>query len=277
MAFAQDVSQMDVVPYLVPPLPQGERHAYGRDAEQRLTLTVPRSPSPPAVVVIIENDSRFAEESKSANTDWIPIALYDRGLAVARLNHRRGEKVGAAAVMEDLVAGLARLRLEASRQGADPSRLILIGKGDGAHYALLAGTDPAYLGAASIPFANLRAIVAINAAGFDIPTRIASSSRYRALQYQRVFGLRSADQQAYSPSAHLAAPNVARIRLYAVEEEFGDFATQANEIAAALTKAGSQATVRPLARDRDSASSSLGAPQHPETAQLLAFLEAAAR
>jgi len=73
-------------------------------------------------------------------------------------------------------------------------------------------------------------------------------------------------------SGAICVPNVV---LFALDDGGEDFAARALEIAAALNIAGSRAQALTVSRDNRTPGTALGAPQHPDTPALFAFMGAA--
>lgn len=117
----------------------------------------------------------------------------------------------------------------------------------------------------------------LNGDAFDLPRRIARSSAQRRRQYAEVFGRDEALQAAYSPLAHVGAPDAPAWLFHALRAD-ADLRAEAEAMATALRAGGAEAEVRLVDRTRlGRAASYVGAPQHPETAPLLRFLAAALR
>lgn len=247
---------------------------YGETPEQRVDLTLPPGAGPHPLVVWMAG-ADFARGADTVSTAWIPELLFDNGFALAEVRTRKDHEVGAAGVAQDNARAVAKLIADHREHGIDPNRVLLMGVGAQGHFAALLATDPALLQSAGAPFEAVRGVVVFNAEGFDVPARIAES-RFRAHYYRRYFGGDPDGQRALSPSAHAAAPNAPAF-LFVADAEKGPFAAQADRMARALAAAGADARVwRVAPAFRQSEETHLGLPQHPRTADLLAFLRSAA-
>lgn len=276
VATAQGINEQSFGPGLTPPFPNGTSGSYGRGEGQSFELSIPRRDAAVPLVVFLADEADFGTEALlSVNTLWLPTELFDQGYAVARIDHRPSDRFGGQAVALDVAAGIAKV-VEAGAGRVDGRRIVLVGPGSGAHFALLLGTDPHYLEAVGVPFSSLRAVIAINPAGFDVPRRIAEGG-ISVRRYERVFGRDPVQQQQLSPASQLAAPNVPAVMLFAVRDGSEDYAARANEVAAAFERAGSKAEVHLVTRNARTARTALGTPQHPDTPALLEFLRSATR
>jgi acetyl esterase/lipase len=257
-----------------PPVLPYETLHYGRGPHRTMRILAPRSPARHPVVIALQG-ADFAREAAAYSDAWIPSMLFDEGFAFAAVEHRPAHEGGISGIIEDLAAGIAALVRNAARYRIDPERIVLLGLGAAGHFAALLATDPRHLEAAAVPFATVRAVVVLNGDAFDVSGRMAASNAYRRRQYAQLFGRDGSVQLAYSPMAHLSAPNTPAWLFHALRTE-EELVREAETLAAALRAAGAQAQVRHVERSRrNRAATYIGTPQHEETAPLVRFLREA--
>lgn len=242
-------------------------------SRRSIALLVPRNADRAPLVVHLPR-ADFGREGERLSMEWLPAFLFENGFAYARISPRPEREVGVTGVLADISDAIGHLGRNAAEYRLDPGRIILLGDAAGGHFAALLGTDPSFLERAGLPFNSVRAVLALNGDGFDIPRRIATSSRFRARHYERLFGTEPSAQRELSPVTHLAAPN-APIFLFAAEEG-SERMGQAEAIASLLRQSDAEVQVWPLERTiRGSLETYLGAPQHSRTSELRDFLRRA--
>lgn len=243
---------------------------YG-DGGRLLTIAAPRRSSPAPVVIWVAG-ADYVRDAENISTEWLPALFYENGYALAEISAARANMYDARGVLRDNLTAISRIVADAERLGIDPDRIILLGRGAGAHMAALLGTDSSLLDEAGIGFFRLRGVIAINGDGYDLPTAIATASAYRARQYRRVFGDDPADWRSLSAMAHLGRPDAPFFLFQAARDRSG-FLTQAEHIAEALRAGGSRAELWPMERTRLRVPGTyIGAPQHPRTADMLSAI-----
>ncbi len=137
----------------------------------------------------------------------------------------------------DIGAAIRALRGQASAIGFDPDRIVLIGHSAGAHLAALVATDPSYAGDG---FGAIRAVIALDGAGFDAPTRIESAPPEDWQIFINAFGYDRARQTALSPVTHIGAPDAPNwLALYVPQRDIAR--TQAETLVTGLQQAGANA------------------------------------
>jgi acetyl esterase/lipase len=253
------------------PVVRTEPLRYGRDYWRRIDVSRAIGHGPAPLVVWVDG-ADYDSHQPVYSLAWFPSFFYENGFVLARLQSRKPssrEVDGRAAVA---AAGIAELVRQAEKYRIDPTRIILLGQGSGGHLAALLSTDNQFLTRAGVPFGSLRATVIVNGEGFDVPRRIATSSRHVARRYEDAFGTSKQVQARLSPIFEVGPPNAPRFLFIAVSQA-ADIARQAEEMSKALTAAGTDATLRlvPPQIGR-TARSYLGSPQNEFTDDLLTFL-----
>jgi arylformamidase len=116
--------------------------------------------------------------------------------------------------------------------------------------------------------------VPLDGAGYDVPDQMDENARLLGDTYTQAFGTDPARQRALSPTLHAAAPNASAFLILHVERD--DATRQSRELMAALTRAGTPATVRGFAgrglRGHMEINRRLGEADYPATAVVDAFL-----
>ena len=197
-----------------------------------------------------------------------------QGYAVASLNYRLVPGARVEQQAQDVAAAVALLTV---RFG--PRKIALVGHSAGAHLVALVGTDPAYLRAAGLSFADIAGIVPLDGAAYDVAAQLEDGPRIMQQTYRQAFGANPAPQANLSPTRQAGAPNAAEFLILHVERDDG--ARQSEALADALRRAGTAAEVRGFAgkglRGHMEINRRLGDPDYPATAVVDRFLAKAFR
>ncbi|MBX4389967.1 alpha/beta hydrolase fold domain-containing protein, partial [Mycobacterium tuberculosis] len=73
----------------------------------------------------------------------------------------------------DVAAAFAWLRTNAARLGIDSKRMVLMGHSAGAHLVALVGTDPAYARAAGFALSDIKGVIPLDGAAYNVPAQMA--------------------------------------------------------------------------------------------------------
>jgi acetyl esterase/lipase len=245
--------------------------AYGRHAEQRISLYAKRGAERRPLVIWLNGRDRLGSSTR-LSLAWLRPFLFENGFALAEVGLRPDGETSAEERVRDIEAAIETLVRKAADHPIDLDRVVLMGGGLNAHFAALLGTDPSRLRNAGLRFEAVRAVIGFGGVGFDIGRRL-SANDYESRYYRRFFGEEAAAQTALSAVSHVRPPNAPAFLFYASAGD-RDTGEQAAEFAASLAPFAADAEVRtlPLTR-RGVAGTYIGAPQHPETARLRAFLQ----
>jgi arylformamidase len=242
--------------------------SYGRDPLQTLDYWPGRAANAPLVVFVhgggwSRGDKRMMHGSDKLR-HW-----QAQGYAVASLNYRLVPEATVEQQAQDVAAAVALLKAR-----FDPDKIALIGHSAGAHLVALAGTDPAYLRAAGLSFADIAGIVPLDGAAYDVAAQLAHGPRIMQRTYRQAFSGGPARQAKLSPTRQAGRPNAAEFLILHVEREDG--ARQSAALGQALRRAGASAEVRGFAgkglRGHMEINRRLGDPDYPATAAVDAFL-----
>jgi acetyl esterase/lipase len=247
--------------------------AYGSDRLQTLDYWAGTTANAPLVVFVHGGGWKRGDKTMMRGSDklehWRSL-----GYAVASIDYRL---VPAATVEQqgaDVASAVAYLRANAPRLGFDRGRIALVGHSAGAHLVALVGTDPQYFRAAGLALDDVRGIVPLDGAAYDVADQMDENARLMGDTYEQAFGTDPARQRALSPTLHAAAPNAPAFLILHVQRDDGT--RQSEALGAALSAAGTPATVQGFAgrglRGHMQINRQLGDPQYPATPVVDAFL-----
>lgn len=251
--------------------------AYGSAPLQTLDYYAAPRQREPAPLVIFVHGGAWARGDKDNATGAEKVAHYrSQGYAFATIDYRLVPDATVEQQGEDVAAAVGWLIGHARELGFDPARVVLMGHSAGAHLAALVGTDPTYLRKAGLRPDQLRGVVLLDGAAYDVPAQIAQSGRFMRGKYDKAFGSDPVRQRALSPVMHAAAPNVPSFLILHVERDDGT--RQSEELAAALRQAGTQVTLEGLSgrglRGHMQINRHMGDPDYPGTAIVDRWLSA---
>jgi len=251
--------------------------SYGEDAKQEVDFwpapAVRETQGAPLVVYVHGGGWKRGDKrmmSGSAKLEhW-----QAQGYAVASVNYRLGPGATVEQQAADVSAALAYLRRHARKLGVDPQRIALVGHSAGAHLVALVGTDPAYFKAAGLVLEDVRGIVPLDGACYDVPAQLADGPPIMKETYLQAFGTDPARQRRLSPTMQAGSPNAPEFLILHVQR--ADGARQSAELAEALQRAGTRASVQGFAgrglRGHADINRQLGEPDYPATPVVDAFL-----
>jgi len=223
------------------PAPGTSEFAYGADPKQALDLVKPAGVDKAPVLLFVHGGGWSIGDKRHAAGDKARWANA-KGWAFASANYRLVPQATVEQQAADVAGAIAWLRANATVQGLDPDRIVLMGHSAGAHLVALAGTDPQYLKAAGVPMGAVKGVVLLDGAGYDVPTQASAEMNIVKPMYEAAFSTDPRRQAALSPTRHAAAPNVARWLILPIERR-QDSQAQSKGLADALGRAGASATV----------------------------------
>ena len=205
------------------PQPPGKQVLpYGPDQLQVLDYWPAQSGNKRAPLVIYVHGGGWKRGSKdNAGGNWKAPLYTGEGYAYAAINYRLVPDN----TVEDEAADVARsvkyLIDHAAQLGIDPKRIVLMGHSAGAHLVALVGTDERYLHGTGLSFANLKGVIPIDGAAYDVGKQIADGNNFMHDTYVEAFGTAPARQQALSPTLQALAPNAPKFLLIHVQRKDG--------------------------------------------------------
>jgi len=224
-----------------PPAPGTVEHSYGSDPKQRLDLVKPAGVTKAPVLLFIHGGGWSIGDKAHAAPEKARWAN-SRGWAFASANYRLVPQATVEHQAADVASAIAWLRANATQEGLDPGRIVLMGHSAGAHLAALVGTDPRYLQAAGVPMSAIKGIVLLDGAGYDVPSQASAEMNLVKPMYEAAFGNDPKRQASLSPTRHATAPNVARWLILPIERR-QDSQAQSKGLAEALNRTGASAAV----------------------------------
>jgi acetyl esterase/lipase len=256
--------------------PGAHEYAYGPDPLQKLDFWRPDAATGAVPLVIFVHGGGWKRGDKGNATGATKVQhLLGQGYAVASIDYRL---VPAATVEQqagDVAASVAWLRGKAGELRIDPSRIVLMGHSAGAHLVALVGTDPHYFEAAGLSYRDLKGVIALDGACYDVPRQIAEGGQFMHDTYIQAFSGDPARQKALSPTLHAAAPNAASFLILHVDRSDG--IAQSEALAAALRATGTPVELNGFEgkglRGHMAINRDLGSPDYPATPVVDAWLK----
>jgi acetyl esterase/lipase len=252
-------------------------YGYGADPLQTLDFWPATAPKPAPLVVFVHGGGWKRGDKKGATGSQKVDHLVGEGYAFASINYRLVPDAPVEQQAEDVAAAVAWLRAHAERLGIDPTRIVLMGHSAGAHLVALVGTDPRYLTAAGISLEDIRGVIALDGACYDVGRQIADGGRFMRKTYLKTFGEDPVRQRALSPTFQAAAPNAPAFLIAHVDREDGK--AQSEGLGAALRQAGTPVEVVAFdgkgLRGHMAINRSLGDADYPATPVMDAWLHKA--
>jgi len=213
----------------------GTEIAYGPDPAQQLDYWPGRTEHAPLVVFVHGGGWSRGDKRMMQGSDKL-AHWQAQGYAVASLNYRLVPVATVEQEAADVAAAVALLK-----QRYAPRRVALVGHSAGAHLVALIGTDPGYLAAAGLSYADIAGVVPLDGAAYDVPEQLSDGARMMQRMYRQAFGTDRARQTRLSPTAQAAAPNAPAFLILHVQR--ADGVRQSAELADALRRAGTPVEV----------------------------------
>lgn len=254
-------------------LPDAQTIAYGDDRLQQMLFWPGSSRNAPVIVFVhgggwSRGDMRMMVGSDKLR-NW-----QAQGYAVVSVNYRLVPDATVEQQASDVASAVAHLRSNAAELGLDAGRIVLTGHSAGAHLVALVGTDPQYLRGIGMSHSDLRGVLSLDGAAYDVRRQIEDGNRVMQNTYAAAFGSDPARQRALSPTFHAVGPNAPNFLILHVQRRDGT--QQSEALAAALQAAGTPARVQGFAgrgmRGHREINVRLGDPDYPATAVVDAWL-----
>ncbi|MFT4055391.1 MAG: alpha/beta hydrolase [Novosphingobium sp.] len=215
-----------------------ETLSYGAEALQTLDFW-PAARKGAAPLVVFVHGGGWKRGDKDSATGRYKVAHYTgEGYAFASVNYRLVPDATVEQQAQDVADALAALLKRADSLGIARGKVVLMGHSAGAHLVALVGTDPQYLRKAGLSYADIRGVIPIDGAAYDVPGQMQDAGRLMGATYRQAFGTEPSRQRALSPTLQAAAPNAPQFLLLHVQR--ADGVRQAQELETALRKAGTK-------------------------------------
>lgn len=217
-------------------------HSFGTDPLQKLDFWAAKDKAKPAPIVIFVHGGGWKRGDKRNATGAAKVTHFlEQGYAVASVNYRLVPAAKVEDQAADVATAFAWLRSNAARLNIDPARMVLMGHSAGAHLVALVGTDPRYARAAGFALSDIRGVIPLDGAAYDVAAQIAEGGKFMHDTYVQAFGSDPARQKALSPTLHADGPNAPAFLILHVDRDDGK--RQSEALGAALRKAGTPAEV----------------------------------
>jgi acetyl esterase/lipase len=251
-------------------------HSFGTDPLQKLDFWAAKDKAKPAPIVIFVHGGGWKRGDKRNATGAAKVTHFlEQGYAVASVNYRLVPAAKVEDQAADVASAFAWLRSNAAKLNIDPARMVLMGHSAGAHLVALVGTDPRYARAAGFALSDIRGVIPLDGAAYDVPAQIADGGRFMQDTYAEAFGSDPARQKSLSPTLHAAGPNAPAFLILHVDRDDGK--RQSEALGAALSKAGTPAQVTRIAGrgliGHAEINRKLGQPDYPATPVVDAWLK----
>lgn len=169
---------------------------------------------------------------------------------------------------QDVAAAIAWVRANASKFGANPARLAIMGHSAGAGLVSNIGTDESLLAGAGVPRSTVRCVASLDTESYDVADGIA---RNRSL-YENAFGTDPTGWTAASP-IHQLTKGEALPPFLIFSHTAAAWQAKSVAFRDALIGAGGKATLKVVPLDHEGINDAVGKPGDTSvTPHLLAFL-----
>lgn len=190
-----------------------------------------------APLILFVHGGGWKRGDKNNATGTQKIEHYTReGYAFASANYRLVPDASVEQQAQDVADALAALLTQADSLGIDRHKVVLMGHSAGAHLVALVGTDPQYLHKAGLSYHDIRGVIPIDGAAYNVPAQMAENRQMMKATYEQAFGLDPQRQRTLSPTLQAAPPNAPAFLIIHVQRTDG--VRQARELEAALIEAG---------------------------------------
>jgi acetyl esterase/lipase len=216
-------------------VPGKQTLSYGTAPAQRLEYWPGASAHAPLVVFVHGGGWKAGDmtmmDGSAKLAHWHAL-----GYAVASIDYRLVPQATVEDEAADVAEAVGFLRGNAQALGFDANRIALVGHSAGAHLVALVGTDPRWLNGAGLNIDDVRGIVALDGAAYDVARQLSIGAPLMQRTYVQAFGTDPARQKGLSPTMQAAKPNAPAFLILHVQRPDG--VAQSEALAAALRKAG---------------------------------------
>ncbi len=255
------------------PTTGGIEYAYGSDPLQKLDFWPSKVPDAPLIIFVHGGGWKRGDKSNATGQFKAPHYV-GQGYAFASINYRLVPEAKVKQQAADVAQSLRWLVDHAQKMGIDKRRIIMMGHSAGAHLVALVGSDPQYLRAAGLSFADIAGIIPIDGACYDVPAQMTDGPKMMHDTYRAAFGEDVTRQRALSPTYHAEAPNAASFLILHINREDG--VRQSQALATALKQGGSAVQISAVPGEglagHLAINRKLGDPAYPATAIVDAWL-----
>ena len=247
------------------------------DPLQKLDIHLPdKKPETPRPVLVAIHGGGWSIGDKTnasfiqPKTSW----FLDQGFVVVSINYRLSPAVEHPAHIEDVCAAIAWVEKNIGKRGGDPEKIYLLGHSAGAHLAALAAVDRERQKEAGMKPENLKGVILLDGAGYDVPKQMKDGPAIPRLQemYRDAFTDDPEVQRDASPALRVSSTPPSFLILHVARRQ--DSRRQSQLLADALESHGGKTTVTAVAgKSHATINRDLGKPGDPTTVAVAAFLK----
>jgi arylformamidase len=154
-------------------------------------------------VIIWIHGGSWTKGDKS-DVDRKPQAFTEKDFVFVSVNYGFTPKVTVADQAGDVARAIKYVHDNCSKWGGDRRTIFIMGHSAGAHLTALVSTDEKHLKAQGLGLSNIKGCVALDVAGYDIPTRSAKAGDSLKKTLAMIFGADKDSQAQVSPITHVA-------------------------------------------------------------------------
>lgn len=247
--------------------------AYGKDRLQRIDYWAGASSDAPLVVFVHGGGWKRGDKTMMDGSAKLKH-WQDLGYAVASVNYRLVPDNTVEEQAADVAEAIGYLKTNTARLGFDSKRIALVGHSAGAHLVALVGTDPQYLRAAGLMLSDVKGVIPLDGAAYDVAYQLKIGAPLMHKTYVQAFGSDPKRHMRLSPTMQAASPNAPEFLILHVQRK--DAIDQSKALGEALRKAGTPARVQGFAgrglRGHAQINRKLGEVDYPATTVVDAFL-----
>ncbi len=233
----------------------------------------------PVLVMIHGGGWQIGDKGGAAMAEVQAPFFVAEGFVYVSLNYRLAPAVRHPAQVQDVARAIAWVHDHVAKYGGDPGRMALMGHSAGAHLAALVATDDRRLAAHDKSLAILRGVVLLDGAAYDLPRHVdeLGAGERMLTMWTRAFGPRGEGEEDpwrdASPRHHVA-PDKGIPPFLVVHGALrrGSAKTLSQELAQALTAAGSPSKTLAIAKSHAAINRDLGKRRDRLTLEVDEFL-----
>ena len=235
-----------------------------------------RSHDQPLPVIIYVHGGEWAFGDKT-DIHHQPSFFTAHGLVFISMNYRLRWAHSVYDQLEDIVSVFQWVTRQSHKYAMDPKRICLMGNGAGALLVSLVATNPGLLSSEGVSPGNIRCVVSIDNAAFDLGALMKGPGNFpEKRRYRLIFGTKPSILADYSPITHIRAgrPVPPFAIVYRASDKLQT--QQSLQFARALQGAGNKVVLIPdRIRPGAAMNEEIGLAEDGPTRTLLVFIRAA--
>lgn len=244
--------------------------------ERRLSLDI-YSPDAKgkAPVMVFLHGGGWKRGDKSYQVGGKAKVYTDAGFVYVTANYRFVPQIQFPTNAEDVASAIAWVKKNIAQHGGDPSRVFLSGHSAGAHLAAIVACDPTYLGKHQLKPTDLKGVILLDGAGYDIPKIMESGRAFSKSTYEEAFGKDTRRWELASPTVQIDKAKSVPDFLIVHAGGRADSKAQGDALAAKIRAKGAKAEVfASIGKDHAGVNQAVANPKDPQTIAMFKFLGA---